>query len=218
MKLDDALQIGHYFVGRLSPFCLPGQCEIAGGTKRGKPLVHDLEIVCEPDLFMKPRLNFGMKPSQIPAHKLSVELNDLEKHDFIFFKQGQDRNRKYWINLSKFGFPESEGFLLDLWIVLPPAQYGVQMVIRIGPNSEDNQFSKWIVTPRAKGGALPDGYLVRNGAVWRTEQIAGTNKPFPGEIPLSMPTEEMFLDFIGVTQEPADRRAVWGKYNAVTVR
>lgn len=215
MKLIDAQLIGQSLVGTLAPFCLPEKCVIAGGTRRGKAEVHDLEIVCQPDLSMKPRVVFGMKGRQVPLHRLGQVLDEMEEQDLLFFKEGKDRNRKYWINLPKFGLPDSEGFLLDLFLVMPPAQFGVQLVIRTGPNSEEDKFSKWVVTPRARGGALPDGYCVAGGAVWRLAQTKETplkRIPLPGEIPLLMPTEEDFLRFLEVDAAPADRHAQWKKY------
>lgn len=198
------------------PFSLPDRCRIAGGTVRGKETVHDLEIVCEPDANMKPRPIFGVPASGMPKTKLDMALIELEDDEYLFFKQGQDRNRKYWINLKKFGLPDAEAFLLDLWMVRPPAQFGVQLAIRTGPNSPKtaaDQFSKWVVTQRSKGGALPDGYCVRGGAVWRIEQINPANdKPRMEEVPLTMPTEESFLNFVGVQAEPSARQAKWGKY------
>jgi hypothetical protein len=215
VKRQYALQIGNYLVNRLTPFCLPGRCVIAGGTRRGKVDVHDLEIVCEPDMNQRVRPIFGVRRDWMPAHRLGMELIDLETQDFLFFKQGQDKNRKYWINLAKFGLPESEGFMLDLFIVTPPAQFGVQLVIRTGPGSDDDNFSKWIVTTQAMGGALPNGYCVKNGAVWFADQIGEKGNPKNGEKPLSMPTEESFLDFLGITAEPMDRHALWSSRQSI---
>lgn len=215
MKRDDALTVGEYILGRLKPFCLPEKCAIAGGTRRGKENVHDLEIVCQPDLSMKPRAQMGMSLKQLPAHKLAMELIELEEQEYLFFKHGQDRNRKYYINLPMFGLPTDDEFLLDLFIVLPPAQFGVQLVIRTGPNSDEDTFSKWVVTQRSKGGMLPDGYCISSGAVWRIEQTREANGkriPLPGELPILMPNEEDFLHFIGVTAEPGARHARWGQY------
>lgn len=216
MYIKDAERIGKFLLEKFAPVCEPDRCVIAGGTRREKPSVHDLKIVCQPDMSKKPRAVFGVPASGMPKSLLDMVLIELEDDEYLFFKQGQDRNRKYWINLSKFGLPESGAFLLDLYMVRPPAQFGVQLVIRTGPNSavlRDEQFSKWIVTQRSKGGALPDGYCVRLGAVWRVEQIrADTDKPRTGEEPLVMPTEESFLQFLEIEAAPADRRAEWGKW------
>jgi DNA polymerase/3'-5' exonuclease PolX len=84
----------------------------------------------------------------------------------------------------------TEGINLDLFIVTRPAQWGVILAIRTGPAD----FSKWIVTPRKYGGALPSNCHVEGGRVLRQQ------------IPLEMPEERDFLDFLGLGWvEPKDR-------------
>jgi hypothetical protein len=48
-------------------------------------------------------------------------------------------------------FPLAE-IAIDLFIVLPPAQFGAFFAIRTGTA----EFSQWLVTPREKGGAIPE--------------------------------------------------------------
>lgn len=221
LKLADAKQIADFFMPHFEPVCEPGYCKVAGGTRREKSYVHDLEFVLKP-LDTKPPLEFGVKPKDQPKTLLDVKLNELVEAEYIFFKQGADRNKKYYINMAKFGMelqpeegiPESDlSFILDLWVTVFPAQFGVNMAIRTGPNSDNNQFSKWIVTPRSSGGALPDGYRVKHAAVWRVDQLDAKDKPFDGESPLSMPTEEQFLAFLGLHDlSPTERHADWGRY------
>jgi len=59
---------------------------------------------------------------------------------------------------------------VDLFSVLPPAQWGVIMMIRTGPA----EFSRRLVTPRGSGGLLPDGLRVRDGAIWDGEHAIAT--------------------------------------------
>jgi hypothetical protein len=112
------------------------------------------------------------------------------------------------------GNTESDlSFVLDLWITVPPAQYGVNLAIRTGPGHPTDNFSKWMVTQRSKGGALPDGYRFKHVAVWRADQLDVKDKPFEGESPLPMPTEEVFLDFLGLPDpQPSERHADWGRF------
>lgn len=88
-----------------------------------------------------------------------------------------------------------EGIKLDLFMVLPPAQWGVIFAIRTGPA----EFSRWIVTSRPTG-ALPAGYRVKDGGVRRNSWEEG--------FIISMPEEIDFLDFLGLGWiEPGDRFA-----------
>lgn len=211
MNYSDALPIAEFFAAELSPVCEEEYCRIAGGVRRKKQDVHDIEIVCAP-ILKAPRPVFGVSVKDLPKTMLEQTLNDLVEREYLWFKSGASRNRKYWIRLDQFGMETVIDFVLDLWITMPPAQFGVNYVIRTGPSSPSNHFSKWAVTQRSKGGALPDGYRVKFAAVWRDQQLDAQDKPFPGESPLAMPNEEDFLDFIGVTALPWDRRADWGRY------
>ena len=207
----DALKVADFFKPEFYGACLEGYCQIAGGLRRCKSAVHDIEYVLKP-LDKKPPLKFGMKPKDVPQTMLDVVLMDLEKEDYLSFKQGDKKNKKYFVNLLKFNLVHVDGFLLDLWICTPPAQFGVQMVIRTGPQSVSNNFSQWTVTNRSAGGALPDGYRVKFGAVWLADQLDSKGKPHENEQPLPMSDEKHFLDFLGITAKPQDRRAEWGKY------
>lgn len=216
LTLNQAGPLATFFTEQLSPVCESGFCNAAGGYRRGKSQIHDLEFVVLP-LDKTPTPRFGVKAIDTPRNLLESRLLELSEVGFLIFSKGDKKNRKYWINLGKFGIVPEAGepadFLLDLWITLPPAQYGVNLAIRTGPNSRTNKFSKWIVTNRKNGGALPDDYRVRDCAVWHISQInEQTDKPKAGESPLPMPHEEDFLNFVGVTDTPGERRAAWNKY------
>jgi DNA polymerase/3'-5' exonuclease PolX len=97
------------------------------------------------------------------------------------------------------------GIYVDLFLVLPPAMWGVQMVIRMGPAD----FSHWIVTRRNRGGAMQNGFRVQDGAVWRGEH--GIKNP-EVETRMGFETERQFFDFLGLDWiEPKDRVARWSK-------
>ena len=160
MDLTQARNIAENILTLLRPFCQ--RSEIAGSVRRSKPAVGDIEIVVMPkdDLF-----EFSM-PILFDGCK--------------FIKNGP---RYKQITLPG-------GINLDLFIVLPPAQWGVIFTLRSGPES----FSRKCVTKRSGGGLLPSNCMVRDGQVWQN-----------GE-PLSMPQEEDFLSFIGVADlAPMDR-------------
>jgi len=76
LKLADAKQIADFFMPHFEPVCEPGYCKVAGGTRREKSFVHDLEFVLKP-LDKKPPLAFGVKPKDQPKTLLDVKLNEL---------------------------------------------------------------------------------------------------------------------------------------------
>jgi DNA polymerase/3'-5' exonuclease PolX len=183
---------------------------IAGGLRRGKPDVHDIEIVAKP-IQKGPPIAFGEKPY---ATFFDKTLAKLQEDGYLgkAFKNGT-KLKQYEINMRRFGLNAgSEVFKVEFYLVTPPAQFGVDLVIRTGPGSEENNFSQWIVTPQSKGGALPDGYRVKYAAVWRTEQLDEKGEPLAGEHPLPMPDELDFFKFIGLEWTPPSmRKAMWGK-------
>jgi DNA polymerase/3'-5' exonuclease PolX len=99
-------------------------------------------------------------------------------------KQGQ-RYQEYWA---------PSGIKVDMFVVLPPAQWGYQFLIRTGPK----EFSKWAVTPRRQGGGLPSHMRAGQGAIWQDNEV------------VEMPEEADFLRLIGMDGvAPQERRARW---------
>jgi len=135
MKLSQATEIATRLVTELSPGC--ERIAVAGSVRRGKPDVHDLELVCVPkivtvaDLFGNPTNSYSL---------LDAELIRLGLHQL---KGGE----KY----KQFALPEEIN--LDLFIT-SQEQWGWIFVLRTG----HRDFNKWLVTPRRHGGALP-GYI-----------------------------------------------------------
>lgn len=182
MDLKHARPLAERIVELLAPGC--ERIEIAGSVRRNKAEVKDIEIVCVP----KPRKpQFGDK--KIYATELDVVLENLspvKAIDLVPIKGGpkykQFSVRDQWVNL-------------DLFIVTPPAQWGVLFTIRTGPL----EFSEWVVTQRFKGGPLPSNVYVKGGAAWRKD---GTADP----VMIETPEEQDFLDLCGLGWiEPSQR-------------
>jgi len=107
----------------------------------------------------------------------------LEEHDAIRMKGG-NRYRQYEFTNSR--------AQLDLFLVHEPVQWGVAMVLRTGPA----KFSKWVVTQRRLGGALPSFARVRDGGVYQGRKL------------IEMPQEIDFLNFLGIGYEQPWKRFV----------
>ena len=143
MLLDDARNILIRLITELSISC--ERLEIAGGVRRGKPDVHDLELVAIPKVIEVADL-FGN-----PAREYSLLDAELARLDLRQVKGGA----KY----KQFALPE--GISLDLFITTPD-QWGWIFMLRTG--SAD--FNRWLVTPRRYGGALPGHIKCRDGWLW----------------------------------------------------
>lgn len=172
MKYQQAKEIADGLVGKLSPYC--NKILIAGSVRRGKQEVHDIEIVAKPKSIFEVGM-FGVasnSPMQFPEELL---------YDWKILKNGP--------RYKQFTLPE--GINLDLFLVLDPAQWGVIFTIRTGPAD----FSKWIVTSKAYGGALPGDCKVKDGGVYRQGQL------------IYMPEEIDFLNHLGLGWlEPSERK------------
>lgn len=207
MNHSEALNVAQALVGYFQPGCT--RIEIAGSVWRGKPDVKDIEIVCIPDLAPpeKPRLEFG-KPMP-PTHKTKLDelVHRMLQVGDIRVEANGDRYKRLYLKYA--------GIKCDLFIVIPPSEWGVQMVIRTGPSD----FSHWIVTNRKFGGALPDGYFVKHGVVWLADEMNKQDVPddqnkalklLTSANHLSMPEEVDFLNFLGLGWiEPRERVAQW---------
>lgn len=171
IQWQEAFNLAVGITAKLADYCQ--RIEIAGSVRRQKPEVGDIEIVAIPNQSID---MFGNSTSD---HWLDVV--DWEKHFGKIIKGGHKYKQ---IELF-------EGVNLDLFIVTPPAQWGVQFLIRTGPAD----FSHRFVTHKAQGGMLP-GYLrVQDGAIWSNNHIVET------------PEEADVFSLIGIPYiEPGDRK------------
>lgn len=194
MELRQALSISQRVIKHLAPHC--ERIALAGSVRRMKPEVKDIELVCIPRI--SPVLNlFGERqydhaPIEIACLKLGKIVKAGEKYKQIAL---------------------NDGINLDLFSVVSPAQWGVILAIRTGPAD----FSRWIVTQRDRGGALPSHAYVSQGAVWiggqRIYDETGENSYWTGGRPTEMPEEKDFFDFLDLGWvEPKYRKSGWGKW------
>lgn len=174
MEYQKALEIANKWVSELAPFC--EKIQIAGSIRRGKPEVKDIEIVCQPK--NEPVIDmFGNEIAQFSA--LESYLSQVQNVRFV--KNGE----KY----KQIRLPE--GINLDLFIVTPPAQYGVILAIRTGPA----EYSHWLVTPKRQGGGCPSFLKVKEGALHNNGKT------------LLTPEEKDFFEALGVPWTPPDQRS-----------
>jgi len=165
-----AAPIAGYICEELSPFCT--RIESAGSLRRNEKEVGDIEIVAQP--IMK----LDMFSAVTKEHRLN---------DYPFTQIGtmvKNGNKYKQIALH-------DGITLDLFMVTPPAQWGVQLLIRTGPAD----FSHRFVTKKKYGGLLPSNLRVKDGAIWSNNHIIET------------PNEEDVFEVLGIPFiEPKDRQ------------
>ena len=184
MNYTQAKTIADYLVGLFAPHC--ERVAIAGSIRREKSEPKDIEIVAIPKFVPEQRGIFtGVDFPDDPSPTVSAldpvlaEIGTLVK--------GGPRYKQFMLR---------EGIHLDLFLVLPPGQWGVQFTIRTGPGD----FSKWLVTSKRQSGALPSYLSVHDGALWNGKDLVPT------------PEEIDFFDAIGLQWiEPCKRVPAWRK-------
>ena len=165
MKLEYAEWLAGHLIGRISPFLK--RVEVAGSVRRKRPMVGDIEVVCEP--VMNHDL-FGEHATPV-LDPLRLELSKIGR----LVKNG---DRYIRVHLTK---PDQYA---DLFIVWPPAQWGSILAIRTGPHD----LGKYVVTKCRENGIVHrDGHAkdVDTGEVIPTEneadffKLAGLEMPLP---------------------------------------
>lgn len=208
MKLNDAQKVVESLQAYLSPACT--RMEVAGSVRRGKAEVGDIEFVLQPNLdlpVLPIRPEFGQPIPPRHTRVLERYLYDYEKGGMIQMLESGPRKKKFLM--------VAEQVKVELYINLPPSQWGVQMLIRTGPK----EFGHWMVTNKSHGGALPDGYYVKHQVVWDEGKIERDLMLDNPNLAISMlndgnytpmPAESDFLTFCGLDWiEPKDRKAPW---------
>lgn len=170
----------------LSEYC--ERIEIAGSIRRKRPYVKDIELVLIPKRVpVQPGLFDlgGDGPMQDLLHDRVQHMRRLG----IVQPRLDSRDREAWGPKHKRLIYED--MAVDLFSVIPPAQWGVQFLIRTGPW----EFSKRFVTPRWQGGMLPMGYRVQDARI-----VDGRGNTVP------TPEEEDVFAFLGLPFTPPEWR------------
>lgn len=197
MDLVYAHRIAKQFCTLLEPACK--RIYIAGSVRRKKPDVDDIELVAEP--IFAPVFNlFG---DLVGERNLLHELLDaLQAESQLSL---DDQVRRDGLRYKRFAYMDYDALRaisIDLFIVNPPAQWGVIFALRTGPAD----YSHWLVTQRSKGGAMPAEAYCKDGAIWYDD------------MPLPMVEERDFFTFLDIEYvDPEKRRPTWYKFNAEKV-
>jgi len=188
MKHADALKVAESLVEHFRPAC--ERIEIKGSLCRLKSDVKDIDLLIVPDLspLPRPRAEFGMPLPIVHKTMLDKMIAEMQADGAIRLEKVGDHSKKFYLKYA--------GISVEMYLVLPPATWGVRSVIRTGPAD----FSHWMVTKKMHGGALPDTYYVKDGAVW--------DRTF--EMKFETPEEIYYFKLCGLGWiEPSERVARW---------
>jgi DNA polymerase/3'-5' exonuclease PolX len=182
MEWVKAHKIAKEIVEYLMAYC--DRIEIAGSVRRHKPEVGDIEIVIKPKMILNPQsVLFG--EARLTDFTETGIKNAMDSGILAIHPKDKKMGEKY----KKMWSPKGQ-VQVDLFIVRPPATWGVIFTLRTGPAD----FNKRIVTE-----CRDHGIKVEDGQVWK--YLDGQWKVLP------TPEEKDFFLALGIPwQEPEDRR------------
>jgi DNA polymerase/3'-5' exonuclease PolX len=136
----------------LQPFC--DRVEIAGGIRRKKQDPHDIEIVCIPK-FVTTTKQDGLLPGEEKTNVLDVAIQEFLEASV--FQHGEpSKNGAKAPCGDRYYRLKYQGEKVDIFAVIPPAQFGTVFLIRTG----DAEFSHAFVTRLWKFGLRSrDGHI-----------------------------------------------------------
>lgn len=170
-----------------SPYC--ERLEIAGSIRRGKSDPHDIELVAVPKIRSENRQVDMFTVDMVEVDLLSNALEDKKAQGNIVDRLDKNGRPAWGPRFKRLLY---HGFPVDVFIVRPPAQWGVIFAIRTGPA----EFSHRFVTSRSLGGAMPADMRVKDGQLLHGGQVVET------------PEEEDFFEAIGLPCWPPSERTL----------
>ena len=139
IELVKADHLARLAIRHLSPSVR--RIEVAGSIRRRKPMVGDIELICEPEM------QGDLLDGEVP-------LTDAVKHSLWQIGKWVRGGQRQMVITDLF---RNLGVHLDVYLVHPPSQWGVQMLIRTGPRD----FSQRAVTRlRSFGTPSEDGRIL----------------------------------------------------------
>lgn len=196
VPLEVAQSFAARLVARLGPAC--EQVDVVGSVRRRVDRVKDLELLAVPRMVPRSSFDlFGAEHAERAADPLLELLESMRAEGALVPRL--DRNGHPRLG-ERYQALVYEGLALDLFIARFPASLGLLQLIRTGPAA----FSKRAVTPRAHGGWLPYGFVVRDGAFWRGAERVDVATEFDAFAVLGLP-------YLNAWQRTETARPVVGK-------
>lgn len=205
LPLARALPIAEAIAAQLAPYC--ERICIAGSIRRRVAVVHDVELVVIPKRRQQVLSLPGFEPSVEARAALPSGLVD-ELDEYLngvirvaAVAKRRDRNgRTFWGPSDKrilWPLVDGGSVAVDMFGATPTT-FGAKLALRTGPW----QLSKLLVTPRARGGLMPDDCEFRAGGLYRFD--TQTNARFRTFVPT--PDEPTLFAELGLPDVTPEHR------------
>lgn len=146
MKYQDGVIQANKIMKLIQPYCR--RLEIVGALRRRNPNVDSIELLA----VSREEEITNLFGEQIEPYKLIDDW--VASCGLRFLKNGPKYKQFYWKDRR-----------VDLYIT-SKYQWGLHMAIRTGCK----QYSRWLVTPKRKGGTLPGYMRIHDGWLWSNDK------------------------------------------------
>lgn len=196
MDLALADQVTIAFMDRLRPYC--ERIDIAGSITRREPVVKDADIILIPKVESVNDM-FGQPTGETWSY-VDEQLGEMWTSGIFVYAKDRHGNdidgpKHKKLNLCHYDL------VIELWIVTPPAQWGVIKMLRTGPAdwshqvvTKRNQMTGTLSDGRRVPGLLPSNCTMSQGQV------------FQNGVLIPMPEEIDFFRFIDLAWIPPESR------------
>jgi DNA polymerase/3'-5' exonuclease PolX len=161
MNYTEAITVAESLVQQFRGGC--DRIEVQGGLRRREQEIHEINLLAIPKADWIFATILHPKPQS-----LEHMLTDMQSHDEIEYEKIGERSKRFWLI--------SSGISVQLYLVLPPATWGVKHVFGTGPD----KFVHWMMKTQRYGGAIPNHCRVKHGSVW--DRKSGQKYETPEEV------------------------------------
>jgi DNA polymerase/3'-5' exonuclease PolX len=186
LPLEKASAIAAKLTELITERGMAGRVEVVGSVRRKKPVCGDVELLVEPTAGIwsdPPTFSVGVEDLGLvpgPNDKLGRRAPNGPRY----------YRKQFWLDDA-----ETRAFQVDLFVCLPPAQWGIIELIRTG----DKDFSQQMVTRLHRVGLRTQG--------GQLEIVPGeAARRYGWKPPLLVPDEATFFGLVGVTFIPPELR------------
>jgi DNA polymerase/3'-5' exonuclease PolX len=133
---------------------------VAGSVRRGRPEVGDVELVSVPRTAERLEAVDLFGSRAVLVDLLTDRCRELLAAGVLAHRPDKNGRPSFGERAKRLSY---RGVAVDLFSVIPPAQWGVILLIRTGPA----EFGRLLVLRQSDGGWLPRGFFFRDGQLWR---------------------------------------------------